>query len=431
VSTRQTTVISCAGAASAAAWGVLCWISRHPHDLSLPLLFCILAVASAACLFVWKFYADELLTSRAMTVLFLWAIAFRLIGFIGAPVYEDDFYRYLWDGRTFALTGNPYDHAPSDSFGDETLPEKFQTILSRVNYPDIATIYGPVCEFSFLLAYYISPGELWPLKLLYLLADLATLWLIWRMAGNRSSLVLYAWSPLLIKEISFTAHTDILAAFFLMAGMERLRANRSLAGGLNLALAMSSRLFVAILIPLLLWRKRITAWIACSVGLIMLYLPFLVRGKSESATLGTFASSWEFNSLGFAVLKWAAGAETARWLWIVLFISIYAALFRYKKVGGNESLVLLVFFFLSPVVNPWYLVVMLPFVALRPTSWAVAATIAVLLSYITSGNLGQPSIAGFEHPWWVRPLEVLPVVCCALYGMRGRFIPQPKAVAAR
>ncbi len=162
------------------------------------------------------------------------AILFRAIGFVGAPIYENDYFRYLWDGRTFAVTGSPYGKAPAESFGDDTLAAPFPEILSQINYPDIPTIYGPVTELSFLLAYYVSPGALWPLKLFYIAADLATLWLLANLMPFSRNLLLYAWSPLLIKEVAFTAHPDVLAAACMVAAALALQSGRNIAGGLAL-----------------------------------------------------------------------------------------------------------------------------------------------------------------------------------------------------
>ena len=106
------------------------------------------------------------------------AVLFRLIGFFGGPLYEDDFYRYLWDGYRFWTAGSPYGSAPSQFFGREDLPGNLEEILGGVNNPDIPTIYGPVCQMTFLLAWWIAPGQLWPLKLIYPAADLGLMALL-------------------------------------------------------------------------------------------------------------------------------------------------------------------------------------------------------------------------------------------------------------
>ncbi len=59
----------------------------------------------------------------------------------------------------------------------------------------------------------------------------------------------------------------------------------------------------------------------------------------------------------------------------------------------------------TPVLNPWYLVWLAPFVALAPTRRAVALLAVVPLSYATGLNLGDPTLATYGQPNWVRPIE--------------------------
>ena len=131
----------------------------------------------------------------------------RSAGLFGFPLFEDDYFRYLWDGYRFAEVGTPYGWAPAASFADAEVPQVFQRILDQVNYPDIPTIYGPVAEFSFLLAYLVAPGSLVPLQLILIGVDILLIRLLLTAAPPRFVL-LYAWCPLVIKEIAFTAHPD-------------------------------------------------------------------------------------------------------------------------------------------------------------------------------------------------------------------------------
>ena len=55
---------------------------------------------------------------------------------------------------------------PAAYFADESVPEPFQRILDHVNNPQMATIYGPVCEWAFRLAYAVAPAEIAPWKAL-------------------------------------------------------------------------------------------------------------------------------------------------------------------------------------------------------------------------------------------------------------------------
>jgi hypothetical protein len=415
VLSRDTVLLAIGGVASAAAYAILAWTSRHEEHVALPVFFSCLGVAAAVCLTLYWHLRRTALSRGALVQLLLWACVFRVIGFVSAPVYEDDFYRYLWDGRTFALTGNPYGVAPATSFGDDSIPENFQNILSRINYPEVPTIYGPVCQLAFLAAYGIAPGKLWALKLIFIAADIGIVWLLWTLVGNSAALLLYAWSPLVLKEIAFTGHTDVLAALFVLVGFVLLRRNNRTLAGVGLALGVAAKVVAFVPVPFLLSRKRWLNWAAFTVVLAGLYLPFAVAGRSELGGLGTFALEWEFNSFGFVLLKTALGAEAARIGWLLLFGLFYSWYFIRRQNEPNLALIFGVFFALAPVVNPWYLLVLAPFVVLKPELWSIVALQTVMLAYVTAGNLSLPGASLYDHSWWVRPAELFPVVAVATW----------------
>ena len=102
------------------------------------------------------------------TVIFF-AIVFRVLGVLAFPVLEDDIFRYLWDGRMSIELGSPYGLIPSDYFDHAGISARFEEILGLINYPNIATVYGPTNQWVFALSYLVAPGESWPLQSIYAL----------------------------------------------------------------------------------------------------------------------------------------------------------------------------------------------------------------------------------------------------------------------
>jgi alpha-1,6-mannosyltransferase len=393
--------IGLAGAICAIAYGILAWASHALRPLPIAVFFAVFGAATVVWIIVWRRAAlSDLRTCVAF------ALLFRLIGFFGAPIYEDDFYRYLWDGFVFATQGNPYGVAPAAYFGSDSLPPKFDEILGQINYPDIPTIYGPVCEIAFLAGYLVAPGQLWPLKVFFLTADLAILLFLWRWTRSIEAIVLYGWAPLVIKEVSFTAHPDVLAALFSVLAIWRRNA-------LWLGLAVGAKVQAVVMLFWVLKRKDwrgLTLFLA-TVGAI--YAPFLLQGRSDLTGLAAFASEWEFNSFAFAVLRVAFGEGTARVVSPLIFVSGVAALWCWKRPLFRPDVVLMLLFLFSPVVNPWYLLLAAPFIAIQPSWWGVTALATILISYGTGLNFGRDDIGQFDHPWWVRPLEAIPVLLAA------------------
>jgi hypothetical protein len=381
-----------------------------------------MAVAWSAVLWAWATGRRTEGKSIIQRIWF-WGILFRLTGLIGQPVLEDDYFRYLWDGRQFALTGNPYAGRPSDHFGETDLPESFRVILDGVNYPDVPTIYGPVCQLVFLISYWIAPGQLWPLKVILVLADLLTLRLLLGLTTPRRAL-LYAWCPLLIKETAFTAHTESLGVLVLVAAIHGLQKAKPARVAVFCALGMGTKAFAALLAPFLLWRLAKKHWMWCGAAWAGLYLPFWLQGSTaEWAGLNAYIGDWEFNSTILAVISLFTGAQTARMVCALLFGVFWLIyLLRWRSQPPQTiprgDWIYGTFFALAAVVNPWYLLWMLPFVALFPSATGLTALVIVSLSYAHGLNLGGNNLQPFQHPGWVRPLEVGGILLAGLWDYR-------------
>lgn len=422
-------MVHLAGLISAVAYLWLFVLSRAGQPVPLTQFLAAVGIATAAGgLAYWTLRHGRV--RNAGTWVVVWGLVFRGIGFFGEPLYEDDFFRYLWDGRTLALGENPYLHPPARSFGRDLIEEPFEEILSGINYPEISSVYGPTCQWIFRAAYSLDPGKLWPLKLILLLADLTAAGCLLRLLDRKQYLLIYVWCPLLIKEVAFTAHVEILGVAFAVAALALAKARKPALASVALGLATGAKVLAALLVPFLLLRQRPKYWLHFAATLALLYAPFVWSGATEIKGLAVMARYWEFNSFGYAVLSALASAEVARIAGLGLFAAGYLwYLWKYHQEKEatipRADWIFAAFFFLSPVVNPWYLLWMLPFVALRPTLWGIAALTAVMLSYVTGQNIHSTTLDAFDHPVWVRPLEILPVILALC------FEPVRKAMLAK
>lgn len=341
--------------------------------------------------------------------LIFWALAFRACGLFCIPLFEDDYFRYLWDGYRFAETGTPYAWVPAASFADATVPETFQRVLDQINYPDIPTIYGPVAEFVFLLGYLIAPGSLVPIQVILIGVDLLLIRLLVSVAPARFVL-LYAWCPLVIKEIAFTGHSDGLGVCLLMAAILLRSREQLTAAAACLALAVGAKVLTLLLVPFVLARAGYRATFVFVGVLALVYAPFVIQGGTDMTALTIFATSWEFNAALFGVLtEWLPTAE-AKWLLgaiLVLLGGAYWLHYRRQNPGSipRGDWIYGACLLAAPVINPWYAIWLLPFAVIYPSLWAWTASVALLLAYVTALNLGLYDIEPFAHPDWLRPLE--------------------------
>lgn len=387
--------------------GLLAWLSRSPQWLSLSTFAWLMGLMFVFYTLSYRSFNQPRVVS-AKTV-FIWAFIFRLLGFLGEPIFEDDYFRYLWDGYRFATDGTPYGRPPEAFFNDPTVPKAFQAILSQINHPDIPAIYAPTFQYFFLIANWIASGQLWALKVLLMAVDLLLIAGLFRIVGVERTL-LYAWNPLVIKEIAFTAHPDGLIPALLIGSWLFSSQGKQFVAGLLLAAAVASKASAWLLVPFMLLNIGGLGAGTFVGGYVLLYLPFWIQGATDASGFTVFAQEFEFNSALYGWVRLCLSAYWARILLGITFLGVSAGYFVHYWRLGNRSLphgewlfggLLLV----SPVINPWYLLWLLPF-ACRYSSlgiWATSA--AILLSYATGLNLESSELAPYGHPAWVRPVE--------------------------
>ncbi len=337
------------------------------------------------------------------------ALTWRVLGLTAAPLYENDWARFLWDGWLCAQGSDPYTSVPLEWFANPALPEAMQVVLDQVNHPHLYTVYGPIAQLIFAIAAWVVPGSLMALKGLFLLADLGVVALLQRTVGSRRAL-LYAWCPLVIQETAFSAHPDVLAIAFMVSAWQ-LR-HRPFYSSLLLALAFATRPHALLLAPFLLWRTRWRGLLSLTVALSILYAPCWLRGHwGEFSHLSQMSGGWHFNDIFRSGLASFLDEAHMNLVASGFFLICAAALFfHWARQNGNPlpplGLLYGLWWFTSPVANAWYLQFAIPFLAMekRASVLTWSFIITAPLTYLTGLQLQQQT-----HPWellpWVMPCE--------------------------
>ena len=383
-------------------------------------------------------------------LLMAFALLFRLTLLFSLPIQEDDFYRYLWDGKVVASGLNPYRVAPLTvlNFGRGLSPsaespvlagddaalqrfagiaaqdDRFALILSRVNHPAVPTVYPPLAQAVFGLAALAAPGTLLVLRLVFLGFDLALCGLlvtILRHLGLNALLVLvYAWSPLVIKETINSAHYDVVPTFFLVLALLLSLRKRALLAHFSLALAILGKIYPLLLVPIFMWhtvvnhgRARALLGAVLVIGVVTLgYVPFVAAGSMLWQGTVVFADRWQTNSLLFPLLRRSVGE---RWVanaivTLVLGGALLTLLIRHdlrdeRSFLWVNFLTLGLLFLLSPVANPWYFLWLVPFLCVFPLrSWLLLSGLLGLY-YLWFSCLYRGAAETFR---WILWLEYLP-----------------------
>ena len=378
------------------------------------------------------------------------ALLFRVTLLFSRPIQEDDFYRYLWDGKVVASGLNPYHVAPlavlnstrashslAESFAQSedseelrrltsipTHDDNFVLILSRVNHPEVPTIYPPLAQAIFALTALIAPGSLLTLRLVLLGFDLAMcglmLAVLQHLGLNALLVLVYAWSPLVIKETINSAHYDVVPTFFLVLAFLLCLKKRTLLAYASFALAVLGKIYPLLLIPVFLWHtvvnqgrgRAFLGVVVVAVIVALGYAPFLNAGPRLWQGTVTFAERWQTNSWLFPLLGWIVGTRWMASTVVALLLggTVLALLARHD-LREDRALLWVSFltvgtlFLLSPVGNPWYFLWLKPFLCVFPLrSWLLLSGLLGLY-YLWFYFVYRDAAETFR---WVLWLEYIP-----------------------
>lgn len=377
--------------------------------------------------------------------IFVLALLLRCIAIFAMPLLEDDHFRYLWDAFQTQVEGSPYRYAPAEFFPGDELPELWQDILSGINNPELKTIYGPVLQGIFLLAYWIAPGELLPFQAILMALDILILLVLALLKLPQRWLLLYAIHPLVLQEGMASAHPDLVVGLLLLLALLAWQHRKSaLMGGL-LGVALATKVSVLVVLPaffllaghggLPIWLRIDWRWLGVGLATMMAfvgltYFPVFVSGASELESLLVFGNQWRFNPLAFRLFDELLPITWARELCGLMILggSLY---FIGRHVWGHHSkgpppilLTLLLLLLLSPVVNPWYWLWLLP-TAVYLQRWRILVMAAIApISYWNSTVLSDAGLMGsqlashqFLVPWAITILQL----CVMAWVLAGEW----------
>jgi len=366
---------------------------------------------------------------RLFLILVVMALVARAVMLIGAGdkfYLSDDIYRYVWDGRVTADGINPFLYSPQD---EEVAHLVDSTIHSKINHAWLPTIYPPMAQNIFVLAYVVGGGTTLGFKLVAAIFELLTIvtLLVWlRSTGMpRSHLLLWLFSPLVLIEFYLSSHLDILAMPFLVGCLIAMQNKRAGLSGILLAIATTVKFYGLFFAPFLflyfVGRDRLRFAVGYAAALAALYLPYVASaGPDVFGSLFRYLADWQYNASIFFVLKYALGIAAARYIVGGAFLVWFGwLLWRKQDVLGKMFGVFGGYLVLTTTFFPWYFVWIYPFV-MRNLSWAfLFLSGSVLLSYHV--HIGYYAEGEWSVMPWLGVISYLPFyVLLILQGIRNR-----------
>jgi hypothetical protein len=404
--------------------------SRNFGDRGGPYFMASLTLAGIVYLLaIREFFATPRFPRRVVVIGLVLGAVWH-VEFLRVPAgADDDIHRYVWDGHLQRLGYNPYLVVPSDPAvkGLHT-PE-----THNLNNPDLPSPYPAGAQLFFRAVTAIHEST-FALKVAFVVCEFAIVFVLLDLLRRKQGahLVLaFAWNPLLAIEVGGSGHIDIVGALLLVVSAAALVRRWRGTAAVALGLAIAVKLVPVVLLPLYWKRVRIrdVALAAAVVGL--LYVPFLNQGRIPIGSLGTYVHSFRFNGPVFAALGRVAppqllaglavlvGLVTATWLRSV------APEWSPDQFAWPMAASLLC----APVVFPWYLLGLLPFLMSASTWLIVIWTVSIIPVYVQwhLRTLGRPWGA---LPGWAMLLEYGCVAIAAVI-IALRRVPQSPAQRSR
>lgn len=337
---------------------------------------------------------------------FALAVAVRIPLMIRPVNTDNDMMRYVWDGRVQTLGYNPYAVLPSDpamAWTHNAETGSMPSQRARTPYPPAAQLF-----FRLVVSLHDSARAM---KTALLLCDLLTMIVLWRwlaVTGRSEWLTLaYAWNPLVILEVAHSGHVDALGALWITATAYWLARRRTALASIAFVLAVTSKLLPIVLLPLFWRRVRLRDVLLGGVLLALLYVPFTTGSTLAVGAVPNVVAHIRFNGPVFKLLAAIVSPTGAAALAVLLGLAV-AAWARWKLEAGDPAAwawPMAVALLCAPVIYPWYLLYLTPFLFTTATLPLLIWTFTVPLAYVV-----------WFYPLYRKPWVVPPAVMAVEYG---------------
>ena len=334
------------------------------------------------------------------------------------PYTSNDTQRYLWDGAVFLSGLDPYVISPNDPLA-ANLREIWATPEEHAKY---ATLYPPGGLFLFSICSLAGPDyAIWIWKLMTTSAVIISLITVFKLLVSRNltrHFYLIAFSPLLLFESQIGGHLDIFSVLGVVLALWALEKDKVVLAGIIIGLAATTKFLPAVIVGPFLFhlhpRKAFKLFASSALTWLSLYAVIFGLGYKPLGLLPTFFEKWRGGAPFFPILeevKLFLGLSNHYFLMgliglAVTGFSVSAWLAHKGSIVTAIMLSLSIPLLLSPVLFPWYLLVLVPLLALRPSVTVFLAITFAPLSYVALDKWLAQGI--WDQPSW--PPIVLGVV---------------------
>ena len=343
-----------------------------------------LAVADIAYLLAIREFFNAQRVPRRVVIIGLLLAAVWHIEFLQLPAgSDDDVHRYVWDGRLQRLGYNPYVVVPSDP-----AVKRLHTSETRnLNNPDLPSPYPPGAQLFFRAVTAIDESA-FALKVAFVVCDFLIAFVlldVLRSTSNREHLVLaYAWNPLLAVEVAGSGHIDILGALLLVISVAALARKWRAMAAVTFGLAVSVKFLPVVLLPLYWKRVRMHDAALAAAVVALVYFSFLHHGRIPIGSLGTYVQNFRFNGPVFAALDRVLSPRLLAGMAVLVGLATASWLRRARPAWSLDVFAwpMAAALFWAPVIFPWYLLWLMPFLTSTSTLLIIVWTVSIIPTYV-------------------------------------------------
>jgi alpha-1,6-mannosyltransferase len=308
----------------------------------------------------------------------LWHVQFLRM----PPGSDDDVHRYLWDGHVQRLGYNPYVLVPSDPAAAALHTSETRTL----NNPEVPSPYPAGAQLFFRAASAIHES-VFALKVAFVICEIAIVFVLFdvlRSTGQGEHWVLaYAWHPLLATEVAGSGHVDIVGALLLLVSFIALGRHWRAVAAVSFGLAVAVKLLPIVLLPIYWKRVRIRDGVLAAVVFGLLYVPFLYHGRVPLGSLGAYVQRFRFNDPVFATLERMIAPQVV--VGLAALVGLLTAVWmrrRATQVSADAfAWPMAAALLCAPVVYPWYLLWLIPFMRSISTLPIIIWTLSIIPTY--------------------------------------------------
>ncbi len=350
---------------------------------------------------------SNLSIKKIFFIIIFFSIIFRIIMILLKPTLSHDMMRFLWDGRLIFHGINPYLYTPESS---ELNALKDVAYFIDYEFKHTLTVYPPIAQFIFGIAYFFTDGNPFGIKLLTTIFDLMNIFVLTLLMKTinpknmLSGIMIYAWSPLLIIESTGNGHIEPIPIFFILLSLLFLVKSRIRLSSISYSSACLSKLFPILLLPIFLIHlrnfsrgniKKFLVWFIITSSIILIPI-LLSSGLNLLHQIFWYSQNITYNPSLYRIIElllpFTSTVNIARIVTYSAFIVTGFLLLRNKNLENfiefAESCLILfgLFLLFAPAVFQWYLIWLLPFVAIlginrKNIGWFYFMA-AVILAYL-------------------------------------------------